>query len=82
MLQLSNNPQLIKYVVCVINFFTSWTEMFSAQKAKVDVFFLIYSLFASVLLSAANGRCILPLDRRLIAQTLKKTTMQSKSVSS
>lgn len=40
MLQLSNNPQLIKYVMSVINFFTSWTEMFSAWKAKVDTFFL------------------------------------------
>lgn len=55
MLQLSNNPQLIKHVLSVlsiINFFTSWTEMFSARKAKVDVFVLVYPLFASVLLSA------------------------------
>lgn len=55
MLQLPNNPQLIKCVVSVINFFTSWTEMFSARKAKVDVFVLIYSLCVSVTLSAANS---------------------------
>lgn len=66
MLQLSHNPQLIKYVVSV-NFFTSWTEMFSARNAKVDVFLLIYFLFASVLLSATNGWCVLLSDRRLIA---------------
>lgn len=46
--------------------------MFSAWKAEVDVFLLVYVLFAGVLLSAANGRCVLLSDRRLIAQSFKK----------
>lgn len=62
MLQLSDNPQLIKCVASVINFFMSWTERFSARKAKVDFFVLIHSLFASAQLRAANGRCVLRSD--------------------
>lgn len=45
--------------------------MFSAWKAEVNVFVLIYFLFASFLVSAANGRCVLRADRRLIAQSFK-----------
>ena len=58
MLQLSNNPHLIKYLVSVINFL--WTEIFSAWKAKVDDFVLIYFPFVSVLLSAKymNRECL------------------------
>lgn len=47
-------------------------EKFSAWKAEVNDFVNIYFLFASTLVSAATGRCVLRSDRRLIAQSFKK----------
>lgn len=68
--QLSTNLQLIKHVAFIINF---RGEMFSAWKAEVGVFFPLCFLFASMLLSAPNGQCILCSDKRLITHSFCDT---------
>lgn len=46
--------------------------MFSVRKAEVDVFVLIYFLFARVLVSVPNCQYVLLSDRHLIASLKEK----------